>query len=234
MVTQFIADLERPISRVRLENYRPANGSDLDMVVNYFYNLERSEALYPTLQAFEIALGNSIHLTLKDHFQTDDWFDRRGFLPAWQRSQISAARATLLKEKKAHDADRIVAELHFGFWHSMFNSPFERGLWRPNHSALVGQVFPQISRKERNRQSVWDRIDRVRIIRNRVMHYEPIWYRARLQGGHGSILEALYWISPAMHQTIAMCDRFPELLLVGRTGMEVKVQAEIQRRYANP
>ncbi len=53
---------------MRLENYR-AGGSDLDMVDNYFYNLELSEALYPALQAFEIALSNSINICLREHFE---------------------------------------------------------------------------------------------------------------------------------------------------------------------
>lgn len=70
MVAQFVADLELPLSRIRLENYRPLHGADLDMVVNYFLNIELSEALYPTLQAFEVALRNSVHRALSQHFGT--------------------------------------------------------------------------------------------------------------------------------------------------------------------
>lgn len=231
VVAQFIAALERPVSRVRLENYRQANGSDLDMVVNYFYNLELSEALYPTLQVFEIALRNSIHLTLTRHHQTPWWFDQAEFLPQRQSRQIGDARAILTREGKPHEPDRIVAELHFGFWHSMFNSPFEQNLWRPNRSALVGQVFPQAPGKQRNRQQIWDRIDRIRIIRNRVMHYEPIWHRARLADDHSAILEALRWISPDMHDIIALCDRFLLVHGGGRADMQRRIQTEIQKRY---
>jgi hypothetical protein len=229
MVTQFVAALERPVSRVRLENYRDG-GTDLDMVVNYFFNLELSEALYPTLQAFEIALRNSIHFTLADHYQTALWFDRPQLLPVWQARQVRDARVTLDRAGKSADADRVVAELHFGFWHSMFNSPFERDIWRPNQSALVGNVFPHVPRRQRNRQNVWKRIDHIRIIRNRVMHYEPIWQRPRLRDDHASILEALRWISPEMHESIAMCDRFPTVL-AGRAQTEARVSHEIERRY---
>lgn len=231
MVLPFLADLDRALPRIRLENYRPANGSDLDMIVNYFYNMELSESLYPSLQAFEIALRNSIHLTLGLHFGTSHWFDQPGFLPHRQSRQIADARQTLTKEGKSPTPDRIIAELHFGFWHSMFNSPFEHELWRPNRSALVKQVFPYAFNRQSNRQDMWDRIDRIRIIRNRVMHYEPIWYRARLETDHDAILEALSWISPAMHETIKMCDRFSTVLVSGRESMKRKVQNEITRRY---
>lgn len=233
MVEQFITTLERPVSQIRLENYRHAGGSDLDMVINYFHNLELSEALYPTLQAFEIALRNSVHLTLTQYHQDPYWFDQSGFLPQRQSRNIGEARAALTRDGKSHDPDRIIAELHFGFWHSMFNSPFEQSLWRPNQSALIGQVFPLTPRKQRNRQSAWDRIDRIRIIRNRVMHYEPIWQRARLADDHGAILEALNWISPAMHDTIAMCDRFVNVHSGGRGDVHKRIEAEIQKRFSS-
>jgi hypothetical protein len=168
---------------------------------------------------------------MSTRFGSAHWFDQPGFLPLRQAKQIADARQTLTREHKPHTPDRIIAELHFGFWHSMFNSPFERSLWRPNRSALVKQVFPHASNRQSNRQAMWDRIDRIRIIRNRVMHYEPIWYRARLQADHDAILEALFWISPAMHETIAMCDRFPAVLAFGRASMAQRVQNEIARRY---
>lgn len=239
MVAQFITALERPVSRVRLENYHPANGTDLDMVVTCFYNLELSEALYPALQAFEIALRNSVHLALSQHFQNPYWFDTPGLYPLpkppatmpWQALAIQGARDKLTEEKKPHGSDRIVAEMHLGFWHGLFNRPFEAALWRPNQSALVKQVFPLAPNSQRNRQSVWNHIHRIRILRNRVMHYEPIWHRARLADDHGAILEALRWISPDMHDIITMCDRFLLVHGGGRADMQRRIQAEIQRRY---
>ena len=192
MVAQFINALERPISRVRLENYRPPGASDLDMVTNYFFNLELSEALYPTLQAFEIALRNSIHLALSSRANSAFWFDEPGFLPQRQVNEISGARQKLASEGKPATSDRIIAELKLGFWHSLFNTPFERNLWRPNRSAMILEVFPQISARDRSRQTVWDRCNRIRILRNRVMHYEPIWTRPQLVRDHAEILETLY------------------------------------------
>lgn len=230
MVAQFVAALERPVSRVRLENYRDS-GSDLDMVVNYFFNLELSEALYPTLQAFEIALRNSIHIVLSAHLQTSYWFDQPGFLPAWQAQQVVNARDKLTKGKRPHDADRIIAELHFGFWHSLFNSPFERNVWRPNRSELIRQVFPQVPGRRRSRQGIWDRCEQIRVLRNRVMHYEPIWSRPTILSDHADILEAIRWISIDMHDTIAMCDRFLLVHGGGRADMSRRIQIEIQKRY---
>jgi hypothetical protein len=239
MVQQLITALERPVSRVRLENYRHG-GSDLDMVVNYFYNVELSEALYPALQAFEVALRNSVHLALTQHFNNDPfWFDTPGLYPLprppktspWQEDALRAARTKLSQEGKPHDPDRIVAEMHLGFWHALFNRPFERKLWRANRAALITQVFPHVPAKHRNRQDIWNRVDRIRIIRNRVMHYEPIWSRPRLPDDHRDILETLRWISEDMQESIAMCDRFPQVMKDGRLSVETRIDTEIQRRH---
>ncbi len=239
MVAQFVADLELPLSRIRLENYRPTNGSDLDMVVNYFLNIELSEALYPTLQAFEVALRNSVHRALSQHFETPYWFDTQGLYPAppppetvpWQEKAVQAARNNLTQHNKPHDADRIVAELHLGFWNSLFNRPFAQRLWLPNQGALLGQVFPHATRSQQVPRHIEKRITRIRLLRNRVMHYEPIWRRAHLADNHREILEALHWISPEMHATIAMCDRFLLVHGGGRVDLERRIEAEIQKRY---
>lgn len=231
MVAQFITALERPVSRVRLENYRNG-GDDLAMVVNYFHNVELAEALYPSLQAFEIGLRNSIHGALSAHFTDTYWFERPGLLPRWQSEQIARARSVLMREAKPVTADRIIAELHFGFWHSLFNSPFERDLWRPNKAYLIGEVFPHSTRRIRNRQAVWERCDRIRKLRNRVMHYEPVWLRPSLRQDHADILDAIRWISVEMFTSVVMFDRFAHLLDTGRPEMERRIREEIARRSA--
>lgn len=239
MVAQLVADLELPLSRERLESYRPPYGSDLEMVVNYFFNIELSEALYPALQAFEVALRNSVHRALSQHFGTDSWFDAPDLYPAppppesipWQQKALQAARDNLTQHNKPHDAGRIVAELHLGFWNSLFNRPFVQRLWLPNQGALLTQVFPYATRSQQVPRHLEKRITRIRLLRNRVMHFEPVWRRLHLQRNHAEILETLAWISPAMHETIAMCDRFQHVLAAGRAGVEEKVQLEIARRY---
>jgi hypothetical protein len=205
MVAQFVAALEPAVSKVRLEAYRPAGADARDMAVNYFLNIELSEALYPSLQAFEIALRNSIHAALSQHFQAEFWFDQPGFLLTWQQGAIQNARDELTKYGKPHEAV----------------------LWHAKGSVLLDEVFPQLPRTVRTRQSVWDRCDQIRRLRNRVMHYEPIWSRPHLANEHTQILEALRWINTAMHDAIAMRDRFDQVIVDNRQGMERKVKGHL-------
>lgn len=72
MVAPFLNDLYLTLSSPRLESYRPQpNGTDMEMMVNYFWNIDLAEALVPCLHAAELALRNSIDRTLTAHFGTD-------------------------------------------------------------------------------------------------------------------------------------------------------------------
>jgi len=114
VATDYIGKLRLPISPERLESYRPAAGTDLDTVVNYFWNLCLCEALYPSLNAAEISLRNSIHTALSSHYQNDYWFDDENVVESRQYQQVLKARETLRHREKEETAGRIVAELTSG------------------------------------------------------------------------------------------------------------------------
>lgn len=217
MVDHFLSEIASAVSNARLEAYRPAGASDMDTVVNYFRNIELSEALYPSLQAFEIALRNSVHGALRRHFHTEFWFDSPDLLLKWQREAVQRARDELTKNQKPHDANRIVTELNFGFWHSLFNSPYENALWHANGAVLLQDVFPNLPRSNRTRRVVWNRIDQIRRLRDRVFHYEPIWQRPLLVIEHAQIIEALGWLNAEMRRAIELYDRF-ELISTASQG----------------
>lgn len=207
MIANLTDILGFPISPVRLEAYRAEHDSDLNMLVNYLWNIELSEALYPSLQTFEVALRNSIHTALSAHFKSEFWFDS-DILLDWQQDTVQEARNQLTTYKKPHEAGRIVAELPFGFWSSMFNSPYEATLWYPNKAALLDEVFPNLPRSMRTRKKISLRVERVRRLRNRVFHYEPVWNKDDLEDRHAQIHEALFWISNEMRDILRLFDRF--------------------------
>ncbi len=238
MVSAFVAGLTLPVSSLRLESYRPPGGTDLEMLVNYLWNLELNEALFPSLHAVEVSFRNSIHAVASSHYGTEFWFDEQGVLMTGQQKSIAKARAKLTDNQKPHTAGRIVAALSFGLWVSLLNRPYERQVgnspadrlyWHDqnNQPGLLLAAFPHLTNRYRTRGMVESRFKQIVELRNRVAHHEPIWARSHLKREHDLILNAIAWVSPQMRDTIALCDRFPDVLRTGRSSVEAKVKAHL-------
>ena len=59
------------------------------------------------------------------------------------------------------------------------------------------------------------RLDRIRRLRNRVFHHEPIWHLPDLAEQHRLVLETIGWISPAMREMTLLLDRFDSVYTMG-------------------
>ena len=114
------------ITPARLNAYRSSGLDDLDVVACYLWNSALSEALYPTLQTFEVGLRNALHNALTFRFGQADWYDSpHQFLDQASQNAILEGKFELTKNGKPHEPGRIVAELGFGFWTSLFNRKYE-------------------------------------------------------------------------------------------------------------
>ncbi len=138
--TDFVSELYLALSKDRFEAYRPLSGSDLDMLTNYFWNIDLVEALVPCLHAVELALRNSIHAALTARYGTNMWFYEPGVLESNEligpgKALQSAARKPPLR------GGRIVAALSFGFWIDLLSGRYEQRLWQPDRFALQRFVF---------------------------------------------------------------------------------------------
>ena len=163
-----------------------------------------SESLYTPLQCLEVNLRNSLHDAATAHFNTDTWFDLPGVLHFKEINKIQEAKGALNKGNKPLDAGRVIAELTFGFWTSLLDVRYEKVLW----PWLLKPVFPNMPRHIRIRKNLSKRLNRVRILRNRVFHHEPIWHWLDLLTQHDEIVEAITWLNPAMMTFVEQFDRF--------------------------
>jgi len=219
----FARKLNQALSAERLEAYRrrAAADDDLNLFCHYVWNIALSESLYPSLQALEVVLRNSIHEAARVHFGRDDWFDDVEIIH--HRHEVDAlekARTKLRRERKQPDVGRIIAELNFGFWTSLLDRRYEQVLW----PAMIRQAFPHMPRRQRTRVNLVKRFNEVRTLRNRIFHHEPIWYWP-LADKHARVLEAIHWIEPAMLELIATVDRFPQVYADGIAPIEAKLRA---------
>ncbi|HEV2074493.1 MAG TPA: hypothetical protein VGR29_12760 [Thermomicrobiales bacterium] len=211
MVDDFLEAIQRPISSPRLHSYGTPSDELATKLLNYFWNIELSQAFYPLLQAYEVALHNTIHHTLSDHFETEWWFDLPQVLGQDQLETVAEAKADLERKNKILTSGRLVAELMFGFWTSLLNRPFEEPLWHTGRPILLLSAFPNLPKHRRTLRAVYDRTQLANTLRNRIFHYEPIWNRPTLQADHDHILEALGWISTEIHEAVTFYDRFNDV-----------------------
>ena len=194
------------------------------MVVNYIWNIELSETLYPILQVLEVALRNGTHAAASTAYGTEFWFDQPGVLLYHQAQEVADVKAKLIADHKQATAGRIVAQLMFGFWTRLLNRPYEASFWHANNLAILLAAFPSAPRRYRNRLDIWHRVNAIRDLRNRVFHYEPIWDRPTLTQEHANILQAISWISTEMRGMVGLCDRFQLVYQVGKTDVEARIK----------
>jgi hypothetical protein len=212
-----LGDLAHPISSERLGRYRRQSSetSEIEAIANYFWNINLSEALYPSLHALEISLRNSIHTAACSVYRSEFWFDTPELLIRWQPTEIQRAREHLARMNKPQNPGRIIAELRLGFWTTLLSGPYERRLWKPNGFEMLRLSFPYMPPRFRTRKRVYDRFNKLRQLRNRVFHFEPIFDSPTLVHDHNAIVEAINWISPKLAEVVTVQDRFMDVHRLG-------------------
>lgn len=224
MVTQLVAELKTALSPERLEAYRETNQTDLDMVINYFWNIDLSEAIVPSLHAFEVVLRNAIHTEFTQLYGSDMWFFQEGLLEPQQLKDFATAYGKVYK-KSPPIAGRVVASLMFGFWSALLNAPYAERIWLANGAHALYKVFPYAQQSNGRNISLQDIRAHVKMIndfRNRVFHYEKIYQwnynqahstsTARTaEEDHEAIHTAIKWIQPEFHRAIDAVDSFTSI-----------------------
>ena len=181
------AAFEDALSLERFGRYLAWAAGDRDRAIElYSLNTALSETLYTPLQMLEVALRNRIHTVMADaHGQK--WYNHDELiLLSRQRTQVANAKNDLAYDKKPIEPGRVVAALTFSFWTSMLGSDYEQ-LWRRDLYKIAGR---HLLRKELSRP-----LGKVRTLRNRIAHHEPIIYW-KLPEHYQQMIDVIGWLSP--------------------------------------
>ncbi|MEX2315224.1 MAG: hypothetical protein WD628_05850 [Thermomicrobiales bacterium] len=227
MFADLIESLEPSLSAARFARYRPVgehDDPDLEVIVNYVWNMALADSLYCCLSAVEVALRNTLHTTLADHFGTPTWYSQTGIMDLEQQQQLASATSKIMFHKKPVTPDRLVGEMTFGFWVTILSRNYEARLWRANKSETIKHAFPHVPRKLRKRGSIHEQYNQMRALRNRVSHHEPLFDDIKLTQRHQSVLEGIRWINPELRQLVDRFDRFPEVYANGRSRVESQLK----------
>ena len=201
-------DLERHFSSARLGRYRAAcHGDESRAARAYVNNLLLAEATMPMLNVIEIAPKNGVHQRLTTRYQRTDWWEAwtNDASLAWQVREVGKAKVKLQRRAEALTPDKIIAELAFGFWSSLFNVHFQSILWKD-----LRLVFPRCPKSQGQRHTVSSALNQTRELRNRVFHHEQLlWLAPALIDLHTKGVEIIGWLDPKLPPWLAGHDRLP-------------------------
>ena len=206
------AVVERIISKERLEPYLNYHKNDLSKAIaHYKSNILISESFYPLLALLEIGLRNSIDYQLTKRFNDKEWFDNKEFVKIATRFQIdriSQARTNIYSEKKEITPGRIISELSFGFWTSLFDTKFEMTLWKNLRLA-----FPNCPKNIRKRKTMSSKFNGIRRLRNRIFHHEAItWNLNVLNSYKDEIIQGIEWLNKDLREWIVELNHVEETI----------------------
>jgi len=166
--------IEQFISKKRLEQY----DNDIE---KYKENLYISEKYYILISIFEISLRNSINFHFGKKYSNEWLFnlDKLPKLPNPKKpehsieNKVETAKKVLSKRKEEATHNKVVAELSFGFWTSLFHKSYSNIMRIPD----IKDIFPNLPSKQEkkiDRQTMYQMINPIRILRNRIFHHEKI------------------------------------------------------------
>jgi hypothetical protein len=207
-----IVIIERIISKERFEPYLKYHRNDLPKAVSHYKsNILISESFYPLLAVLEIGLRNSIDYQLTRRFNNREWYDDKDFVriaTRFQIDRISQARTNIYSEKKEITPGKLISELSFGFWTSLFDVKFEMSLWK-----YLRLAFPYCPKAIRKRKTMSSKLNSIRKLRNRVFHHEAItWNLDVLNLYKDEIIQGIEWLNKDLPEWIVELNHVEEAI----------------------
>ncbi|MEV8518019.1 hypothetical protein [Dactylosporangium sp. NPDC051484] len=209
MSASFSEWMRSAFSEPRLEAYTAAANQDANTAERlYWWNIEISAAFYGPLHCLELVLRNALDVQLRSAYARDTWWDNAPLTASGMRMVTDAHEKCRRRGARHVAADDIIAELPFGFWTSLLSnsrgSRYDRQLWVPT----LHRAFPYYHGR---RGDLHDNLEAMRLLRNRIMHHEPIHHRD-LAADHRKIYRLINFINTtAAKESLAM-DRVPTVL----------------------
>jgi len=202
--------MQKYFSHARVDRYKSRRNGDLYLAAaDYSRNIRLAEAMVPMLNVLEITLRNRMHARLTSAYGRDDWWVAWEGDATFSRAlkSVDDARAKLISRREAVTADKVLAELTFGFWCSLFNAHYQDTLWKDLRLA-----FPRCPKDQRKRSTISRALNQIRDLRNRVFHHEPLlWLLPDLRHQHGVGVNIINWVDPQLGLWLQSHDRLPDI-----------------------
>ncbi len=82
---------------------------------------------------------------------------------------------------------------------------------------MLNTGFPFLPKAKRTRSQIYHRADRLREVRNRVSHHEPIWDRD-MAAAHTEVLETIGWMNSGLANALMPLAPLPGVFAAGHVS----------------
>jgi hypothetical protein len=198
--------LPRVIATERFTPYLAVCGGDPAQAIRlYSWNVEASAAFLGAYAVLEVGMRNAMHDALIAHAGQSDWWDA---LPLRDTERDAVDDAVNYLDRRNGTGNwtpgHLVAEFKASFWEGLLSNKNHALLWVP----ALTNAFPNYTGR---RGDLRTRLERLRLLRNRAAHHEPIHARD-LTVDHKYMCELAGFIAPSLQQWIATHSRLPSLV----------------------
>lgn len=207
---QSLIDQLRPtLSSDRIGTYLTASGFDEQRALKlYIWNAHIGEAFHVAIQGAEVGLRNRIDSGFSTVFGPE-WWQNPAFLRNLDHEgakDIETAKKRIRNRGSTLSTGQMIATLSFGFWVGALQPRFNPPVWASHLRTSFPDLPPSNSRYDLAAEA-----KRVRDLRNRIWHHEPI-FRMNLSDEHASVMRLLTWVCPIKAGWIRPLCRVPQLL----------------------
>jgi len=175
-------NFESAMSSKRMRRYLNACGGDKRKAqMLYRLNLRLSQEMFTVISCYEVSLRNAIDRIMSEAMG-EDWL-RDAILPGGFFDNPLFSRTTRimhkayneLVENKNYSCSKMLSAMEFGVWKYMFSA----SQYRASGRRLL-KVFPNkpksSAQMQYNNQYVFNEMDAINRLRNRIAHHEPICF----------------------------------------------------------
>lgn len=202
--------IEGSLSAARLARYLVAASYNKHYALRlYVWNIRLCEAFYLPAQIAEVSVRNAIHCALLAK-HGPDWYLRGSFLctlPERLRKELDDVIRT---ERAVYGTDmttdHLVSGLSLGFWQHLLTKNYEGVFWPISFATCFPNKPASISR-----QALYEKIDKLRVFRNRIAHHKPIFDRSP-KAEYNSLLEIIRWVSEETHWFTTLLSRVDQTI----------------------
>lgn len=199
-----LAAIKAALSTQRISTYEAATGAtaadDPRAIALYAWNAQVSAAMLAPLHICEVVVRNAVADELESVYGPS-WPWVQVFIGSLPRQGGYSSRNDLAKvASQQSTTGKVIPELKFAFWEHMFTTRHDNRLWNA-HIKRVFPAHPPSMTVPDLRKRIYQDLNVLRNLRNRIAHHEPIFTR-NLSGELARMIELVGMRSPLVESWI--------------------------------